>query len=150
MPNRYEREIEEILRNLEQAEPRPGGQKFSERFRGKPGARMRQPRFSLSLSLPERLLLTAVIAALVAGGYAYLTQHTDFFSLALSLVSLICIILVSCSYYLFQPNRERSTRYKNVPPTMIITPLRRTPLSTAKTQWNLFKLRMRYRRKNER
>lgn len=149
MPNRYEREIEEILRNLEQAEPRPGGQKFAERLRRKPGARVRQPRFSLHLSLQERLLLTALIAAFIAGGYAYLTQHSDLFSLVLSFVAFVCIILLVCSYYLFQPRRAQSTRYRNVPPTMIITPLRRNPLSALKTQWNLFKLRIRYRRKNE-
>jgi hypothetical protein len=151
MPNRYEREIEEILRNLEQ--PGPTGQKFGDRFRRKPGVRMRQPRFSLrlpSLSLQERLLLTAVIAALIAGGYAYLTGQSDLFTLVLSFVAIVCIILVACSYYLFQPRPSQSARYRNVPPTIVITPLRRNPLNVLKTQWNLFKLRMRYRRKNER
>ncbi len=150
MPNRYEREIEEILRNLEQAEPRPGKQKLGDRFRRKPGIRMRQPRFSVRLTLPERLLLTAIIAALIAGGYAYLTQQRDFFTLILALVALVCIVLVACSYYLFQPRHSQPARYKNAPPTMVITPLRRNPFSALKTQWNLFRLRMRYRRKNER
>ena len=79
MPNRYEREIEEILRNLEQPESKskPGsGQKYGNRFNRKAGSsmRMRQPRLTLTLSSSERFLLIAIGAALIAGGYAYLIR----------------------------------------------------------------------------
>ncbi len=40
MPNKYEREIEEILRNMERTEPKPGlGQKLGGRIRRKSDSR---------------------------------------------------------------------------------------------------------------
>ncbi len=148
MPNRYEREIEEILRNLEGTDPKPGaGQKIGERLRRKPGPRMRtrQSRFTpMSFSTSERLLMLAVVAALIAGGYEFITQRPDIFSLVLALVAVICLVLVACSQFLFQERRPQSYRYGNV----TITPLRGGLLNSMKTQWNLLKLKMRYRRKN--
>jgi len=151
MPNRYEREIEEILRNLEQTKPRSGrGTKSGDRPSKRTGVHMRQPRFSVCLSLSEQLLLTAIFAALIAGGYAYVTRgpyslRTDLFTLILVIVAVVSLILVGCSQFIFQPRRPQSFRYGNV----TITPLRRNPFTILKTQWNLFKLRMRYRRKKE-
>jgi Flp pilus assembly protein TadB len=151
MPNRYEREIEEILRNLEQPEAKvkPGaGQKFGERFNRKQSSRVRtrQPRLSVILSSSERLLLVAIGAALISGGYAYLTRSQDIISLIFALISVIClIVLLSMQFRTGGPRRSRSVRYENI----TITPLRRDPLSTLRTRWNLFKLRLRYRRKKE-
>ena len=106
---------------------------------------MRQPRFSVRLSLSEQLLLTAIIAALIAATYEYVTQQRDLFTFILVLVAIVSLILVGCSQFIFQPRRPKSFRYGNV----TITPLRRNPLTILRTQWNLFKLRMRYRRKKE-
>jgi hypothetical protein len=148
MPNRYEREIEEILRNLEQPESQPGsGQRFGKQFNRKAGPRMRmrQPRLTLTLSPSERLLLIAIGAALISGGYAYL-ERPDIISLLFALVSVVCLVLLI--YIQFRTGtayRSRSIRYGNV----TITPLRRGPFSTFRTRWNLFKLRMRYQRKKE-
>ena len=145
MPNRYEREIEEILRNLDQPE---AGQKFGKRFNRKAGPRMHvpQPRFTFTLSSSERLLLIAIGAALIAGGYAYLRNSPDMISLVFALVSVVCLILLI--YSQFQTGtayRSRPQRYEHI----TITPLRRDPLSLLRTRWNLFQLRMRYRRKKE-
>jgi hypothetical protein len=149
MSNRYEREIEEILRNLEQAEPKPGlGQKLSGRQRRGPSRRVNSgPRFSLSfrLSRSEWLLVAAIVAALVAGGYAHLRGSIDLFSIALASIGVICMVLVALSQFILLPRRDQSTRYGNV----TITPLRRGPLSSLKTRWDLFMLRMRYKRKRE-
>jgi hypothetical protein len=144
MPNRYEREIEEILRNLEQTKPRDSrGAMSRERSSKRAGVHMSQPHFSVRLSLSERLLLTAIIASMIAGGYAYATRQTDLFTFVLVLVAIVSLILVGCSQFIFQPRRPQSFRYGNV----TITPLRRNPFVILKTRWNLFKLRMRYRRK---
>jgi hypothetical protein len=149
MSNRYEREIEEILRNLEQAEPKPGlGQKFSGRQRRSSDRRINsRPRFSLSfhLSTSEWLLVVAVVVALIAGGYAHFRGTVDYFSIALASIGVVCMVLVALSQFILLPRRERSTRYGNI----TITPLRRGPLSNLKTRWNLFMLRMRYKRKRE-
>lgn len=147
MPNRYEREIEEILRNLEQTEPKPGlGQKFGERFRRRSGPRMRtqSPRpFAGNLSTAERFLLVGIVTALMGSGYAYLAG-ANIVTLGLAIISLVCLGMVACSQFLLQPRRTQSARYGNI----TITPLRRGPLNMVKTQWNLFKLKMRYRRKS--
>jgi hypothetical protein len=147
MPNRYEREIEEILRNLEQTKPRSGrGTKSGEQPSKRTGVHMRQARLSMRLSLSEQLLLTAIIAALIAGAYAYVTQQRDLFTFVLVLIAVVSLILVGSSQFIFQPRRPKSFQYGNV----TITPLRRNPLVILRTQWNLFKLRMRYRRRQER
>jgi len=148
MPNRYEREIEEILRNLEQADPKAGrGQKFGERFRKNPGSRLRmqQPRsFSWNLSTSERILFAAIVLALIAGGFAYVVR-ANIISVVLALISFVCLIVVALSQFILQPRRPRSMQYGNI----TITPLRRGPLSILRTRWNLFKLKLRYRRRNE-
>jgi hypothetical protein len=148
MPNRYEREIEEILRNLEQTEPKPGiGQKFGERFRRRPSPRMRtqQPRpLTGNLSTSDRFLFTGIITALLASGYAYLAG-ANIVTLILAIISFICLGMVACSQIVLQPRRPQSTRYGN----MTMTPLRRGPFNMIKMQWNLFKLKLRYRRKND-
>jgi hypothetical protein len=147
MPNRYEREIEEILRNLEQAEQaKPGlGQKFSERLRRRPSSvvRTRQRNsFSLHFTTVEWLLLIAVGAALLAGGYAFANNETpDLFTGMVAAVGVVCLILIALSHFLFGSRRGPSTRYSNTPLT------RRGPFSGLKTQWNLLLLRMRFRRK---
>ena len=148
MPNRYEREIEEILRNLEHTDPKAGkSQKFGERFLRRPGPNLRtqQPRpISWNLSTVERLLLGTVICALLAGAYAYLAGP-NIITLILALAGFVGVILVMLSQFIFQGRRGRSTRYGNIK----ITPLRRGPWSTLKTQWNLLILKLRYRRKDE-
>lgn len=148
MPNRYEREIEEILRNLEHTDPKAGkSQKFGERFRRRPGPNLRtqQPRpVSWNLSTVERLLLGTVVCALLAGAYAFLAGP-NIITLILALASFVGVILVMFSQFIFQARRGRSTRYGNIK----ITRLRRGPLSTLKTQWNLLILKLRYRRKDE-
>ncbi len=144
MPNRYEREIEEILRNLEQTDPKARvGQKFGGRLRRKPAPRVRprqRSNFSLRLT-PDWLLVVTIGVALIAGGYAYITGPnvvTGF----LAIVSFICVLLVAFSQFVFRPRRQ-SARYGNV----TITPLRRGPINGLKTQWNLFMLKIRYRRR---
>ncbi|HLG62242.1 MAG TPA: hypothetical protein VKY19_09940 [Ktedonosporobacter sp.] len=149
MPNRYEREIEEILRNLENAEPKPALRpKFGKRPRQKPGpgipARHR-PFFSFNFSMTEWLLVAGIVAALVSGGYAYLQDRQDIFTAILATVGIVCLTLVAFSHFLFRPRRSQSMRYGNV----TVTPLRRSPFSGLKTQWNLFLLKLRYRRKKE-
>jgi hypothetical protein len=152
MSNRYEREIEEILRNLEHPDdPKVGrAPKFGDRPRPRPEVRVppprRAPRAALNLSLPERLLVIAVVLALLAGGYAFLLG-SDIISFVLAVVSTICLILVACSSFLFnKPRRSQSLRYGNI----TITPIRqRNPFSNLKTRWNLFLLKLRYRGKRK-
>ncbi len=148
MPNKYEREIEEILRNLEQTEPKAGmGQKFNERLRRKPTPPRVRPRpsstFSLTLTISDWLLITAIGVALVAGGYAFIDGQTIVTGI-LAIVGLVCILLVAFSQFIFKPRRPSSIRYGNA----TITPLRKGPFHTFRTRWNLFMLKMRYRKRS--
>ena len=152
MPNRYEREIEEILRNLETTEPKQGlGQKFGQRLRRKPEYRVKSRRRgfpSLNFKMSEWLIIIAVIAALIAGGYAYANNgNATVVTGVLAIVGVICLILMVLSPFLLRSRSRQSSRsigYGNV------TPLRRNPLNSLVTRWNLFLLKLRYRRKNGR
>lgn len=145
MPNRYEREIEEILRNLEHTEPKAGlGQKLGRRPAPRPKVRTR-PRtsFSVRFTATEWLLIVVVVAALLSGGYAYAQAHTDTFSGIVALIAIVALILVALSHFIFRPRRTPPGRYSNV------SQLRRNPLDTFRTRWNLFMLKLRYRRRND-
>lgn len=142
MPNRYEREIEEILRNLEDPKAGPG-QKIGRR--PKPQVRTQsRPTFSLRFSATEWLLTITVVAALLGGGYAYAQRMTpDLFTGIVAVVGTISFILVAFSQFIFQQRRPPSARYVK------ITPLRRGPMDFLRTRWHLFMLKIRYRRRND-
>jgi hypothetical protein len=150
MPNKYEREIEEILRNLESTEPKQGlGQKVGERFRRKPTNRIRSSRRAVPwphFGTSEWLVVIAVIAALIAGGYAYANDgQPTVVTGILAIVGAICLLLLALSHFIFRSSRSSpSSRYGNV------RPLRRGPLNSLMTRWNLFVLKLRYRRQNRR
>jgi len=144
MPNKYQREIEEILRNMEQTEPKPTlGQKLSGRMRRKSGHRSNTPKRSLpsfSISIPEWLLVIAVVAALIAGGYAYAQERATIVTGIIAVVGALSLLLVVLSPF-FSANRStQSTRYGNV------TPIRGGLFHGLRTRWNLLTLRFRYRR----
>jgi uncharacterized membrane protein len=142
MPNKYEREIEEILRNLEHSEPRVGfGQRVGGRMRRKANARRSMPVVRLNFS--EWCLAIAVVAALFAGGWEYAHGGGDLITGIIALVGAVCIALVALSSFLAKP-RSRSTAslYNNV------TPMRRNPLSRLGASWHLLMLKMRYRNRD--
>jgi hypothetical protein len=151
MPNKYEREIEEILRNLDSSAPKP---RLSQRLRRKsagrprPSSRGRQwslPAFNFGLS--EWCLVIAWVAALIAGGWAYaqhsLTGAGDLFTGSLALVSLACLALVVIRAFMPQTSYPGYTRAGNV------RPIRRNPLRGLSTRWNLFLLKRRYQRRKD-
>jgi hypothetical protein len=154
MPNRYEREIEEILRNMETSEPRQGrGQKFGERLRRKPEYRARPRRRGLSLRLgtPEWLIIIAVIAALISGGVAYFEQEQTPITGIFSVIGIVCLFLLVLSPFISRSRKSRQSRYSTrMTPIGNVTPLHRNPLNSLVTRWNLFVLKMRYRRQNGR
>jgi hypothetical protein len=151
MPNRYEREIEEILRNMETTESKTGpGRKFGERLRRKPEYQVRPRRQglpSLNFGASEWLTVAAVIAALISGGFAYAYGPSDITGI-FAVVGIVCLILLVLSQFIF---RSRKSRYATrSTPIGNVTPLRRNPLNSLVTRWNLFLLKWRYRRQNGR
>jgi hypothetical protein len=149
MPNRYEREIEEILRNLDNSEPRTTkGPRFGERNRRRPVDRngKRPRRFpSFHFRAVDWFLVIAVVTALFAGGYAYAQPgHSgNVVTGVLAIVSAICLLLVLVTPLLSRS--PRSNRYGQ----MKVTPLSRNPLNNLATRWHLFTLKLRYRRRRD-
>jgi hypothetical protein len=144
MPNRYEREIEEILRNLERNEPgTSSGRKGYARARRPSGTRQSMPVIHLSFS--EWCLILAFLAAISAGGWAY-AQHTGAGNLVTGIIALFgaaCIVAVAVSPFFIRRRSPSASRYNNV------TPLRRSPFSRLSTRWHLFLLKLRYRRQRD-
>ncbi len=151
MPNRYEREIEEILRNLDNAESRTTrGPRSAQRNRRKAGGSGNRPRGfpTIHFGLAEWFLLIAVVTALIAGGYAYAQTTPDHLGSnlvtgVLAIISAICLLLV-----LITPLLSRSPRSSRYAP-MKVTPISRNPLSNLATRWHLFVLKLRYRRRRD-
>ena len=144
MPNKYEREIEEILRNLERTESKTGfGQRVSKRMRRKAGVRRSMP--VLHLNFSEWCLAIAIVAALFAGGWAYAHGSGDLITGTIALVGAVCVALVALSSFLVRPRSSSSTaRYSNV------TPMRSNPLRRLGASWHLLILKLRYRNRRDR
>jgi hypothetical protein len=144
MPNRYEREIEEILRNLERTDPGvSSGRKSRVRERRSSGVRWNMSAIRLSFS--EWCLVLACLAAVGAGGWAY-AQHLGEGTLVTGVIALLgaaCILIAVLSAFVTSRVPSAKTRGN-------VTRLRRNPLSRLSTNWHLFLLKLRYRRQRER
>lgn len=147
MPNKYQREIEEILRNLESTDPKSGrGQKFGEGFRRRSGSRppSRGLNYFLARLKPtDWLIVAAIVGALVAGGLAY-AREPDIVTGIIAILSFVCLMAAVFSPFIARPPSRRYTRNGNV------THLRFNPFRGLITRWNLFILKRRYRRKDDR
>ena len=147
MPNKYEREIEEILRNMERTEPKPGlGQKLGGRIRRKSDSRPKVRKRSLPslhFGVSEWCLAIAVCAALFAGGWAY-AHGPDIYTGAIAVIGAVCLAVV-----IILPFMSRSRYPKQAAGYGNVTPIRSNPLSSISTRWNLFLLKLRYRRKRD-
>ena len=149
MPDKYMREIEEILRNIERTEPRndPG-----ERIR--PFARPpRRRSFSLpQLELPVTLILLGIALALVGSGLAYYQMSP---TLASGLIAVAGFALFVAGLALTWWARfhgvsmSASTRsLRRPPPTdnvVRMRPARSNPLSRLMTNIRMRRMRRRYR-----
>jgi hypothetical protein len=148
MPNKYEREIEEILRNMERTEPKASlGQRFGGRLHRKSDQRMnarKRPSLSFNFSTSAWLLIIACVAALIAGGYAFAQGQASLVTGIFATVGVVSLILIVFFAFASRRYSSQSTRYGNV------TPMRRNPLSALSTRWNLFLLKLRYRRRTDR
>jgi hypothetical protein len=147
MPNKYEREIEEILRNMERTEPKPGlGQKLGGRIRRKSDSRPKVRKRSLPslhFGVSEWCLAIAVCAALFAGGWAY-ANGPDIYTGAIAVIGAVCLAVV-----IILPFMSRSRYPKQAAGYGNVTPIRSNPLSSISTRWNLFLLKIRYRRRKD-
>ncbi len=143
MPNRYEREIEEILRNLDRTEPRQG---LGERIRAfnRPRPAPRRPAARLSLSRVEALLVLGIACALIAAGVAYYSNTQTYISGGFAVVGFIAIVLglVIAWNERFRGAPRPTWRGGNVVPMK--PPRRRNPFSLLVTRVRIVRLKLRY------
>ncbi len=152
MPNRYEREIEEILRNMERTEPKPS---FRERLnmRMRPPSkhpesmrpRPARPSINLNFSTSEWCFIVGIFLGLVAAGIAYTNGlEGNVLTGFLALLAFICIIMGIVSPWRESRRPYIGRSWAAEPPTRKRALPR--PLRLIVTQWKILRLKMRYRR----
>lgn len=147
MPNKYEREIEEILRNMDQDDH---GQSLGDRIRAfnRPATRTRPagPRIQLRLNTSEALLLVGVLLALVGAGMNYYFGFTNAGLLAniagiIGVIGMACILFGLIIGWLdrFGTHGEPSWRGETDKPRRGFAPFRGIA-----TQFRILRLKLRY------
>lgn len=154
MPHKYEREIEEILRNMERTEPRRGFGDRVRAFQRQAPPRPRGPAVSLGVGLPEALLIAGIILALVGAGLAFYQSGTTLLTGLISLAGFVSIVVgvvigwwarfrgVNLSLH---RQRERDTG-DNV---LRMGPRRRGLFAEIATQYRILRLKWRYSRQRQ-
>lgn len=154
MPHKYEREIEEILRNMEQSEPRRGS---SERIRSMPRpasspARARgRPTTSIQLTSLELLMALGIFLALVAAGIAY-TVGSSLVTGAIGVAAFAVFAFACVAGWLEHSQGARGPRVWRGTPTepAPISMRQRGFFSEVATQARILRLKWRYWRSHER
>ncbi len=176
MSKKYQREIEEILRNMDLGESE-GDSRVSP-FRRAGARRPQAPQFSLA-TLSVILLVISILLMVAAAGLTFYEQSTSMLSGAIAVAAFILFLLAAVSgwrdHFRGSSLASPSSRYgaspfggspnirrdaytpspsfghtpdedEDVPSP---TPLRRGPLNALRTRIRLFRLRQRYRRSHE-
>ena len=105
MPERYEREIDDILRNLERTQPKPslrerlhlrrGGTRRPER----PRPRSSRVRRSLRFTTSEWCLLAGTGCGLVAAGIAYTSASGNALTGVLAILAVFALLLGMVTFW---------------------------------------------------
>lgn len=143
MPNRYEREIEEILSRMEEDTPRRG---LGDRIRPlqRPPARARSMP-SIHIAFVELLLIISIILTMVAAGIAYFNGVADLTAGIIGVAALVLFVVALVVGWRdrFRPPSKPQWRGSS---QVKVTPIRRNPFSAIATQIRVIRLRRQYRR----
>ena len=152
MPNKYQREIEEILRNMERTEPPRAG--LSDRIRAFNRPRPRpQSGWRGALNATESLFVLSILLALAAASVTfYLGQVVIVRLPVIEDVTLNGILalgaFIALVAALFRGWRERFRLSSSTPNwrgnVIEMRPARRNPFSALVTQFRIFRLKFRY------
>ncbi|HEY7849526.1 MAG TPA: hypothetical protein VIC27_05635 [Ktedonobacterales bacterium] len=143
MPNRYQREIEEILSRMEESEPRRG---LGDRIR----PMQRPPTRSRSLPtwrLPfvEALILLSIALTLIAVGLAYFDGSAGLITGIIGSAALVLFVVALVVGWRSRFRPQQAAQWRGASQSNV-TPLRRNPFSALATRIRVFRLRMQYRR----
>ncbi len=141
MPNRYEREIEEILSRMDEDEPRRG---LGDRIR----PRQRPPARSLPsvhIAFVELLMILSLILTMIAAGIAYFNGVGDVITGIIGGVALVLFVVALVVGWRgrFRPSSKPQWRGSS---QVKVTPIRRNPFSALATRIRVIRLRRQYRR----
>lgn len=151
MPNKYEREIEEILRNMERTEPPRQG--LSDRIRAFNRPRPRPQRgWRTPLNATEALFVISILLALAAASLTFYLQQVVIANLPvigditvngiLALGAFIALVAA-----LFRGWRDRFRIGSSTPSwrgNVVDMRPRRNPFNALMTQFRIFRLKFRY------
>jgi len=145
MSNRYEREIEEILKKSDDGRP-SGGDRIRAMNQQRPPTRIR-PRRTVNLST-ESMLVAGVAIAFVAGTAKWYAQTNSGIIGAIATIGAVAsfaVIVVALIMAWIQRSRGPQASWRGAPLNTPNNGPRRTPFSSFLIRWNLVKLRMNYR-----
>lgn len=143
MPNRYQREIEEILSRMEEDEPHRG---FGDRGRPKRRAPSRGRSLpSIHVAIVDLLILIAVVLAMVATGFAFYDGAPGLISGIIGMAALVLFVVALVVGWRdrFRPPSKPAWRGSTDRP---VTPIRRGPFSALAARLRVRRLRQQYRR----
>ncbi|HLZ21915.1 MAG TPA: hypothetical protein VKQ30_07325 [Ktedonobacterales bacterium] len=147
MPNRYEREIEEILRNLDHTEPRQG---ISDRIRAFNRPRQPKPRgIKTPLSRVDIFILLGILLILIGAGIAFTAGDQSLLSGLVAVAGFVLLVLgLAQSWFprLFG-SRSAPVWRGNV---VDMRPPRRNPFAMIATRFRIIRLRLRYQKRRDR
>lgn len=143
MPNRYQREIEEILNRMEEDEPRRG---FGDRIRPlrRPAARARSlPSFHIAFA--ELLIIMSAILVMIATGIAFYNGAADLISGIIGMVALVLFVVALVVGWRdrFRPSPKPTWRGSS---QSRVTPISRNPFRALAMRFRIMRLRQQYRR----
>lgn len=105
MPERYEREIDDLLRNMERTRPKPslrdrlrlrrGGPRRPERLRPRASRATRH----LLLATSEWCLLACIVCGLVAAGIAFTIGSGNALTGALAILAVLALLLGMVTFW---------------------------------------------------
>ncbi|HEX6796732.1 MAG TPA: hypothetical protein VF116_03340 [Ktedonobacterales bacterium] len=147
MPNKYEREIEEILRNMDRTEPRPG---LGNRIRAFNRPRERAPRQTRIVApSSEVLFLIGIVLALIAAGLTFEAGYVALAGISINgVLAIVGFLFLAAGFVVGWRGRFRPvTSYKSASwrgDNIVELPRRRGPLSALATQARIVRLKVRY------
>ncbi len=142
MSNKYEREIEEILRNMDRTDH---GQSLGERIRAfnRPSPRLRLvgPHMRLRLSASETLLVAGVVLALLGAGLSFYLGGPTSGAGAIGAVALVCFIAGLAIGWRERFGSHGAPMWRG---QRVDTPRRFRPFAPIVTQFRIIRLKWRY------
>ncbi len=146
MPNRYQREIEEILSRMEEDAPRRG---FGDRIRPQRRSPARSRSFpSFHIAFVELLIIMSVILVMIATGIAFYTGATNLISGIIGMVALVLFVVALVVGWRdrFRPSSKPAWRGAS---QSRVTPISRNPFRVLAMRFRIMRLRKQYRRAQE-